>query len=402
LDAQREEDRGARTELKLQEALAISSMWTRGVSREVRAAIDRGLELSRTLRDDRRYIRFLVGLNILLVRLGDFRGALSAAKRSAQAAHRSGGAAEKVVSEWMLGASHHFAGNLKAALRHCERGFKLEADTAPVPMNLFGFDQRVRARVALARSLSLLGKADQGHKTARQAIREAEGRGPISHCIALLYCIPVFLWRGAFEEAAELIELAVSTARKYSLTPYHALGLALKGELMIGNGDAPSGVDILREALGDLKRHHHHIVVPTMMCAMAEGLVRSGHPDEALALITEGLEHAEQIKEIFWMPDLLRVHGEVLLASARPDYSAAEKSLLYSIDSARKQFALSWELKAAIPLARIWRRHGRREAARAILDEIHRRFKEGFGTRDLIAARRLLDELNDAPRSSAK
>jgi predicted ATPase/DNA-binding winged helix-turn-helix (wHTH) protein len=402
LGALRKQERGTSRELELQEALAISSMWTRGISEEVRTAIQRGLELSEALRDWRRQMHFLAGLNIFLVRLGDFSGALGAAKRSAAVAGSAGDAAEKVIAEWMLGASYHFAGDQIAALRHCERGFALELGATPVPVNLFGFDHRIRALVALARSLWLRGLPDQARKVAHQAISEAAGYGqPISHCIALLYTIPVFLWCRDLSAAAEPIELAISTATKYSLAPYRALGLALKGELMVATGDASEGVEILRQSLKDLRAHHHHIVTPSVSCALAEGQFQCGQPEEALVTIDEVRAHLEEVRGTFWLPDLLRVRGEILLRLPRPDLAAAEGSLLSSIDCARRQSASGWELKAAIPLARMWRQHGRSGDARAMLADIYQQFTEGFQTHDLIAARKLLAELGNLPRSLA-
>ena len=110
-------------------------------------------------------------------------------------------------------------------------------------------------------------------------------------------------------------------------------------------------------------------------------------------MIDEVVVQAEQVADILWLPDLLRARGEILLAQRRPDVQAAEESLLRSISAARKQSALSWELRAAIPLARMWGQHGRSNEARSMLEDIHQRFTEGFETRDLVAARRLLDEL---------
>lgn len=403
LTALGDKDRGTPLELKLQEALAISSIWTRGTGEQVRTGIEHGLALSETLRDGWRQIHFLAGLNILLTRLGDFGGALTAAQRSAEVAGSTAGAAATVMAEWMLGASHHFAGNQVAALRHCKRGFELEPDAAPMPENLFGFYHRERARVVLARSLWLRGHSDQAQKVADQIIgAPAEARQPVMHCVALLYSIPVLLWNGRFEEAAEPIELAIAKALKYSLTSEHALGLALKGALSVANGDASSGVDILRQALRVLRAQRHDIVTPSISCALAEGLARCGQPEEALAMIDEALAHVETTKEIFWLPDLLRMRGEILLALPRPDPAAAEDSLRRSIDCARKQFALGWELRAAIPLARIWGGSGRSNHARAMLVEIYQQFTEGFGTQDLVAARQLIDGLSDASRFSTR
>ena len=398
LDALPENSRGTQRELELQEALAVSSMWTQGISEEVRTAIEDGLGLAEALRDGRREIRFLAGLNIFHTRLGKFSDALVAAKRSAVIAESVANPAERVIAEWMLGASHHYAGDQVASLSHCQRGFQLESHTAPLQVDLFGFDHRVRARVALSRSLWLRGLPDEARKVARQTIGDTRAPDqPISHCIGLLYSIPVLLWCGDFTEAAEPIESAISQAKKYSLAPYYALGLALRGELVVANGDASLGVEALREALKILNAHHHHIAVPDASRALAEGLVRCGYPQEALATIEDALTGVEAINGIFWLPDLLRVRGEILLSLPGPDIAAVEESLLRSIDYAQKQCAPGWELRAAIPLARMWEERGRSNHALTMLEDIYQRFTEGFETRDLIAARGLLDELGHAP-----
>jgi predicted ATPase len=95
---------------------------------------------------------------------------------------------------------------------------------------------------------------------------------------------------------------------------------------------------------------------------------------------------------------VLRAQGEILLAAPRPDLTAAEKTLMRSLNCARKQSALGWELRAALPLARMWAEHGRAVEARAMLAGIHRQFIEGFWTADLTAASLLLAELNEIPR----
>lgn len=399
MGALREQERGTRRELELQEALAFASMWTRGTSAEVRTAIEQGLKLAEALRDGWHQIYFLAGLNIFLTRHGNFSGALAAAKQSAAVAESTGSASGIVIAEWMLGPSHHFVGDQISALRHCQRGFKLESDTAPVQASLFGFNHRVRARVVLSRSLWLRGLPDQARKVAHQIIGEAPNQSqPVSRCVALLYTIPVLLWSGDFNEAAEPVERVISEATRYCLAPDEAFGLALRGELMVANGgDSSSAVEVLSEALKILEAHHHHLVIPNTSRALAEGLVRCGRPEEALVTIEDALTRVEEVSEIYWLPDLLRVRGEVLLAHPRPQVAAAEDSLLRSIEYARKQFALSWELRAAIRLARLWKARGRSDQARTILEDIYLRFTEGFDTQDLVAARGLLDELGCPP-----
>jgi predicted ATPase len=63
---------------------------------------------------------------------------------------------------------------------------------------------------------------------------------------------------------------------------------------------------------------------------------------------------------------------------------------------ARRQLAKSWELRAAIRLARLWQQQGKRAAARDLLEPIYGWFTEGFDTADLQEARALLEELGES------
>lgn len=387
------DERGTQRELELQEGLTISSLWTRSDAEEVKAAIEHGLTLSETLGDGWRQIRFLMGRHLFLTRLGKFSDALTTAKRSVAVAKIMGGAAEAAITEWLLGVSHHFAGDQMASLHHCEHGFELELNAEAMPENVFGFYQRARAKVVLARSMWLRGLSDQARNAANQIILDAtENSPPTLRCTAFLYTIPVLLWSGHIREAAEPIELALTIAQKYSMAPEHAHGLALKGELMIASGNPSLGIELLRTALNILQTQDRHVVTPAISCALADALARGGQSEEALAIIEEGLARVEATKEIFWLPSLLRVRGEILLELPKPDVAAAEDSLLRSIDCARKQFALGWELTGAISLARLWTGSGRAQEARMMIEGIYRQFTEGFGSQDLVAARELLDD----------
>ena len=74
-------------------------------------------------------------------------------------------------------------------------------------------------------------------------------------------------------------------------------------------------------------------------------------------------------------------------------YDPSEAKLTRALDIARSQSALSWELRSATSLARLWRSQGRRENAHRLLSYVYQRFDEGLGTADLVTARQLIDEL---------
>jgi predicted ATPase len=94
------------------------------------------------------------------------------------------------------------------------------------------------------------------------------------------------------------------------------------------------------------------------------------------------------------MPELLRIKGELLLQVFVEGASTlAEECFLQSLDLARRQEALSWQMRTAISFARLRRGQNRTGEARQLLEPIFARFREGFGTADLKSAKQLLDEL---------
>jgi predicted ATPase len=128
---------------------------------------------------------------------------------------------------------------------------------------------------------------------------------------------------------------------------------------------------------------------------LAEKLGSSGQPVEGLAAIDEALERAERTEERWYLPELFRLRGELLLRAGGSGAAAlASECFARSLEWAQKQKALSWELRCATSLARLWRDQGRSEAARELLAPVYDRFTEGFATADLRAAKSLLDELS--------
>jgi predicted ATPase len=403
LAALAEADRGTAKELTLQEALAISAMFTQGNGQQIRSAIERGLSLAEALGNEEHQLHLLAGLHIFLTRIGDFHGALEVAERSAAIAVKVSDLGAAAMTDWMLGTAYHLVGNQEGAQRHCELGLKRAAASGPIQIDFFGYDHRVRALIVLARVLWLRGFPDQAARAASQAIDAGERRNhPVTLCISLIYTITVSLWSGDLETAGERIERLIMQAAKHSLGPYRAVGQALRGELAIASGQAATGVALLRDALAALYAEQHHVLATGLSCALAEGLAQVGQVEEALATIDGILARMEERGETFEVPRLLRARGEILLGQPHPDLGAAEETLLSSLDRAHAQSALSWELRAAIPLARLWQSQSRGAQAREMLAGVFQRFTEGFDTADLKAASSLLDELeHSCPENKA-
>jgi predicted ATPase len=335
-----------------------------------------------------------VGLSVFLTRVGDFPGAVAAARRSHAITQTTDSPGVIAAGESVLGVACHLAGDQAGARRHCERGVAKAEAAGAAQVAFFGFDHEIRALIVLARCYWLIGLPDRAAKTARRAIDVATARDhPANLCMALIFTATVFLWRGDLDEAERLIRRLIAHATRHSLSPYHAVGLALTGELSIARGDPADGVALLRRALEGLQAAKHHSLTPAFHAALAEGLVAAGEFDEAVAAVDAGLDLSEGFGETLNVPELLRVRGEICLRKPTADPAAAERAFQLSLQQAKAQTALSLELRSAISLARLWSSQGKSSDAADLLETSYRRFEEGFQTRDLMLAHRLLTEL---------
>ena len=101
----------------------------------------------------------------------------------------------------------------------------------------------------------------------------------------------------------------------------------------------------------------------------------------------------EDTKEILWEPEVHRIAGEIALKSSKPHAAKAEAYFERALAVARQQQAKSWELRAVMSMARLWRDQGKPQQARELLAPVYGWFTEGFDTRDLKEAKALLEEL---------
>jgi hypothetical protein len=352
----------------------------------VRDALLRGLELAETLDDQERQMRLLSGLNILETRTGDFRNALAIAERYQHAAQRRALPSVSVTADWMLGVSHHLIGNQAEAQLRCESGLARAKFLSPEDVSFFGYDHRIRAMVALARTLWLRGAPDQAARLACATIDEAmELEQPVNICIALIYSAPVFMWRGDWIAAERTIDQLVSYAKRSGLAPYHMAGLGLRGELAVRTGEPERGLPLLNTALKSLHSGKYHIHATQLGGAIAEGLTRLGRLTDALETIDNVIEKIEQSGGSFDFPEMLCIKGRVLAAMGGVRAECAETVLARAMALAERQSAWAWTLRIAIELTRLHPERGRQ-----ILTKILHDVTDGADTLDLREAKKLL------------
>jgi hypothetical protein len=299
-----------------------------------------------------------------------------------------------LLAEWMVATSEHLLGDQVSAELRARRALNPPPRSQSTTILYFGFDHRIRALIVLARSLWLLGRADDALRVAADALRDAAlVAQPTTVAISLIYTFSVYLWSGDLDAAERVVDRLLAHAEKHSLGPYHAVALGQKGELLIKRGDG-AGIPLLRRAIDTLQAGRHLLLQSTFYTALAEGLAMGGSFSDALAAIDAAMAETTRNRgRSFDLPEMLRIKGHLLAAKPKPDFDGAEHHLADALDQARRQSALGWEARVAMTTARLWARRGRTPEARRLLESTYGRFAQGCETADLLEARRLLSKL---------
>jgi predicted ATPase/DNA-binding winged helix-turn-helix (wHTH) protein len=386
-----ERTHGTRLEMELQAALGVTGMFTQGNSEDIRLVLMRSLYLSQQAKEPLHELRTLIWLHAFHHRQGDQRACLEFARRAELVAQQIHTPAAMAAAHSALGASYHFLGDQQLAGRHLEQARGLSVRAGDRNINTFGN----LGPPLLARTLWLQGYPDQAELAARQSVEAAEELSqPIKLCVALLAARSVFFLNCDYDTGEDYVQQAYEIARRHSLAPYQQMAQGLKGELLVRQGKAEEGVRLLSDALDELQRLRYGLLTTPLNSALAEGLARMGRLDEALALADQTIELAERGGDLYWMPEILRVRGVLLISKAQPDLHQAEVCYLRSLKLARQQSALGWELRTAMSLTRLKLQTGQRDMAWSQLAPVYERFTEGFeSSSDLRSARLLLNEM---------
>jgi hypothetical protein len=205
--------------------------------------------------------------------------------------------------------------------------------------------------------------------------------------LALTYLSWLELQLGDRAAAARSSERLLALANAHGFRPY--LGYATVLSRVCGG--EPLGIDALRELchrFGELPMARWRRTF--CACLLAERCADAGHAEVGQQFIAL-LGRVDRVS--MYAPEVLRVEGELIARSAAPDPAQAERHLHEAIELSRARAAKSFELRAAMSLARLWREQGQRKEAHGLLAPLYGWFTEGFDTTDLRAAKALLEEL---------
>jgi predicted ATPase/DNA-binding winged helix-turn-helix (wHTH) protein len=387
-------DGNIRHDLDLHAALGLARMWTGDATENVDSCFTRALRLAEQSNDIASQLDLADRLHLLHFMAGNLDGALDMARRGmaiAAANDDFGALARMQVS---LGVSHLLIGDIATARSYVEAALMHQPGIEPHVRGHFSIDYPSRGHITLARILWLQGYPDQAVEMADRAIANAIAIGhPVRLTRALLWAFAVYAWNCEAEKYEEHAERIIQEASKHDLGPFQIIGEAIKGVVRAAQGRTEESLVLLRGVVDKMEGHRYGPVTDFGI-HLAEVLAQTGQGSEALQVIDDTIARARRFHYLLEVPDMLRVKAELLISAHPPDLAQAERLLSESLDRARQQSALGWELRTATSLARLLIRLRRHDEARDVLAPVYNKFTEGFESPPLVAARALLDELD--------
>jgi predicted ATPase/DNA-binding winged helix-turn-helix (wHTH) protein len=393
-------DRDARCELQLQAALGWSLMYTTGPERETGAAWSTALQLAQEAQDTDYQLRALWGLWASHMYNGELRQGLQLAERFCAVARQASDATDLLIGDRMVGCSLHFLGDQTRARAYTER--MLERYVGQLNRSdvvRFQFDQRVVARITLARILWLQGLSEQAMRTVQDAIDDALAiRHTLSLCNTLgQAACPLAILTGDLAAADRYARMLGDHAARHGADVWQTYGRCFNGMLLIRRGRLEVGLPMLSAGVDELRSARFVQYYTAFLAALAEGLAGAGQAVRGLAIVDEALMRSQKSDEGWILAELLRLNGELLLLHDAPNADeVAEDHFRRSLECASRQGALSWELRSATSLARFWHRQRKTAQARKLLAAVYGRFTEGYDTADLVTAKALLQSFDAA------
>lgn len=392
----REVNADPRTRMELQIALGTSLTVTLGSVERVRGALTDALQLAGDLGDLDTQARALWALWALHHNTGDFPTTEALAKRFSHAALRTNDPGIVSVSDRVMGYTLHNQGEHRQARLCFERVLRTHAGLQTQrDKTWFLYDQRTLARAMLARCLWVQGCLDQARDEAQASVAEAESANDqLAICFALAQAVcPIALMRGDIVPAEGALKTLTEISTRQSFARYGTVARSLEARLLLERDEFESGTAVLRAMFEE--RGNWTGRLTEYVGLLARGMAGLGQVAKALATIDQLLARIEAgAAERWYLPELLRIKGEVTLQYEDGLPASAEESFAAAMTVARQQGALFWELRAATSLAQLRARQGRLAEAKSALLPVYRRFTEGFDTADLKSARAVLDDID--------
>jgi predicted ATPase len=406
-------------ELRLQIVLGVPLTATKGYAApEVERVYTRALELCQQGRETSQTVQALLGLWVFYFVRAELQTAHRLGERCLHQAQNVQAADLLLDAHNTLGDTLFWLGELGSAREHLEQSLALHDPRRHHSYVFYDVtDPGVGSLCHLAWALWYLGYPDQALKRSHEALTLAQGLShPYSLSFALNFAAALHCFCREERLTQERAEAAMTLSTEQGFPLWLAMGTILRGWALAEQGQGEEGMAQICEGLAAFQAIGAALGRSAFLALLAEACGKTGQAEEGLRVLAEALAVVDKNGERLYEAEIHRLKGELTLqkaargwrlktgplatqaSSLKPQVSKEVEQevvgyFLKAMEIAQRQQAKSLELRAAMSLSRLWQHQGKKDEAHQLLAEIYGWFTEGFDTKDLQEAKRLLGEL---------
>jgi class 3 adenylate cyclase/predicted ATPase len=302
-----------------------------------------------------------------------------------------------MVGYRIMGITLLFTGDIVSGRAHLERAITLYDPLKHRHLaTQFGQDVGVGILSWSPLALWLVGYPDAALAAIEHALVDAREIGQAATLmLAMANTLSTHIYCGTFVALATQADELLALADEKGAALWRAFGMTSRGCLYAHTGKAPEAIQTLTSGIAAFRSSGSTFFLPGNLSTLALAYAELEKFNEAWNCIGEAVKAAETTGELWSEAEIQRTAGEIARRDPLADVDSAERYFHRALSIAGKQQAKSWELRAAMSMARLWRDQGKRVEARELLAPIYGWFTEGFDTLDLKEAKALLAELHD-------
>ena len=300
-----------------------------------------------------------------------------------------------LMAHTIMGHTSLTGGDFNNAREHYDKGIALYDPREHRPLaTRFGQDIQVAILSYRSLALWLIGFPEVALKDAENAVKYGRETGQAASLMFALYMTTIVrILCGNYSVASAQAQELFLIADEKGASLWKASGMMFEGCVLASTGKSSAAIERLTAGSIGYQSTGTTTFMTWFLSYLTRAHVELGQYSDAWCRIGEMMTAIQTTKESWWEADLHRIAGEIALKAPQPNAIKAQSYFERALAVARQQQAKSWELRAAMSLARLWRDQGKREEARDLLAPVYNWFTEGFDTLDLKEAKALLEEL---------
>lgn len=365
-------------------------------SNEVEEIYERAFQISKNLGSNPELFPILRGMCGFYLAKSKFKTAKELARKCLDLGKALDDSSYIMQAHYLHGAVSFCTGNITLAEKHSSLGISIyDPKKHSSHTYAYGQDPGVACLYWNAWALWFLGYPDKAIQKANEALKLAES---ISHSYSLSIALVLLAFLHQYRIEPLLAQRYAAKSQEISKEEgsefFIEMATILEGWAYVEQNNIEKGIQKINGGISDWLKTGSELYIPYWLGLLAHAYLKEGNINKASENINKAIDKAEKNGEIYYLAELFRIKGELLLKINCKNTDKAQKHLMKSIQIARKQKSKSLELKAILSLSKLLVSMNNESKAIKMLNKIYGSFSEGFDTKDLIDAKEMVEQIS--------